>query len=73
MLLIMVVVGCVVDDWQVVQQWWGGWVWMVVVLGFEFVHGGERERERGGREIEMRERERERERDIVLGYIYFIV
>ena len=44
---------------------------MVVVLGFEFVHGGERERERGGREIEMRERERERE--IVLGYIYFIV
>ena len=46
---------------------------MVVVLGFEFVHGGERERERGGREIEMRERERERERDIVLGYIYFIV
>ena len=47
--------GCVVDNgggrlccwWLVV-----GWVSMVVVLGFEFVHGGEREveRERGGRE-----------------------
>ena len=44
---------------------------MVVVLGFEFVHGGERERE--GRKRDRNERERERERDIVLGYIYFIV
>ena len=42
---------------------------MVVVLGFEFVHGGERERE--GRKRDRNERERER--DIVLGYIYFIV
>ena len=35
-----------------ISRWWGVWVWMVVVLGFEFVHGGEREveRERGGRE-----------------------
>ena len=65
MLLIMVVVGCVVDDWQVVQQWWGGWVWMVVVLGFGFVLGGERERER---EKEINER-----REMVLGYIFYCV
>ena len=59
MLLIMVVVGCVVDDWQVVQQWWGGWVWMVVVLGFGFVDGGKREREIN-------------ERETWFWYIYFI-
>ena len=56
MLLIMVVVGCVVDDWQVVQQWWGGWVWMVVVLGFGFVQGGEREKERERKKLMRGER-----------------
>ena len=56
MLLIMVVVGCVVDDWQVVQQWWGGWVWMVVMLGFGFVHGGEREKERERKKLMRGER-----------------
>ena len=56
MLLIMVVVGCVVDYWQVVQQWWGGWVWMVVVLGFGFVHGGEREKERERKKLMRGER-----------------
>ena len=56
MLLIMVVVGYVVDDWQVVQQWWGGWVWMVVVLGFGFVHGGEREKERERKKLMRGER-----------------
>ena len=25
-----------------IRKWWGGWVWMVVMLGFGFVHGGER-------------------------------
>ena len=29
-----------------IGMWWEGWVWMVVELGFGFVHGGERERER---------------------------
>ena len=33
------------------QQLWGGGVWMVVVWGFGFIHGGEREVEK--------ERERE--------------
>ena len=47
MLLIPVVVGCF---FFMISRWWGGWVWMVVVLGFEFVHGGERERERGEEE-----------------------
>ena len=56
MLLIMVVVGCVVDDWQVVQPWWGGWVWMVVVLGFGCVHGGEREKERERKKLMRGER-----------------
>ena len=28
-----------------IGMWWGGWVWMVVELGFGFVHGGERERD----------------------------
>ena len=56
MLLIMVVVGCVVDYWQVVQQWWGGWVWMVVVLGFGFVQGGEREKERERKKLMRGER-----------------
>ena len=44
--------------------WWlvVGWVWMAVVLGFEFVHSGEREVERereGGRERETKIRESE--------------
>ena len=55
-MLLMMVVGCVVDDWQVVQQWWGGWVWMVVVLGFGFVHGGEREKERERKKLMRGER-----------------
>ena len=29
-----------------IGMWWEGWVWMVLELGFGFVHGGERERER---------------------------
>ena len=29
-----------------ISRWWGVWVWMVVVLGLEFVHGGERGRGR---------------------------
>ena len=40
-----------------ISSWWGGWVWMVVVLGFGFVHGGERE----GRKRDINERERERD------------
>ena len=55
-MLLMMVVGCVVDDWQVVQQWWGGWVWMVVVLGFGFVQGGEREKERERKKLMRGER-----------------
>ena len=31
-----------------ISRWWGGWVWMVVVLGFGFVHGGVREKGGGG-------------------------
>ena len=44
---------------------------MVVVLGFEFVHGGERERE--GRKRDRNEREREREREILFWDIYILL
>ena len=33
-----------------IGKWWDGWVWMVVVLGFGFVHGGKREVETKGEE-----------------------
>ena len=42
---------------------------MVVVLGFGFVHSGERV----GRKRDKNEREREREIVLVYIYIYFIV
>ena len=46
---------------------------MVVVLGFEFVHGGEREREGRKRDRNERERERERERYCFGIYIFYCV
>ena len=42
---------------------------MVVVLGFGFVHGGERE----GRKRDINEREREREREILMFLMCYIV
>ena len=36
------VAGCVVG---VFGRWWDGWVWMVVIMGFLFVHDGEIEGE----------------------------
>ena len=39
-----------------ISSWWGGWVWMVVVLGFGFVHGGEREKERERKKLMRGER-----------------
>ena len=41
---------------------------MVVVLGFGFVHGGERE----GRKRDINEREREREREILMFLMCYI-
>ena len=49
-----------------IGMWWGGWVWMVVELGFGFVHGGERERER------ERERLKSDRGEILFWVIYFI-
>ena len=43
---------------------------MVVVLGFGFVHGGEREGRK--RDINEREREREREREILMFLMCYI-
>ena len=49
-LLTMVVASSIVD----------GWVWMVVVLGFGFVHGGKREVEtKGEKERQKLERGRD--------------
>ena len=49
-----------------IGMWWGGGVWMVVELGFGFVHGGERERER------ERERLKSDTGEILFWDIYFI-
>ena len=48
-----------------ISKWWGGWVWMVVVLGFGFVHSGER--------VGRKRDKNEREIVLVYIYIYFIV
>ena len=52
-----------------IGKWWDGWVWMVVVLGFGFVHGGEREVKTEGEEKRQKLERGERWYWI----IYFIV